>query len=111
MPNKLYFGDNLEVLRGHIPTDSVDLIYIDPPFNSNRNYFVLFKDRTGKASAAQEAAFEDTWTWTQESEATYKEIVTACPNREMATTIEAIRAFLKEAPMMAYLVPMAARFV
>jgi DNA modification methylase len=109
MQNKLYFGDNLDILRRHIPDESIDLIYIDPPFNSNRNYFVLFKDRTGKASAAQEAAFQDTWTWTQDSEATYKEIITTSPNRDLATTIEALRQFLKETPMMAYLVAMSIR--
>lgn len=61
--NVLYFGDNLHVLRNHIPDESVDLLYNDPPFNSARNYFVIFKDRTGKDSAAQDEAFADTWTW------------------------------------------------
>src|ERR1051325_12209572 len=79
--NTLYFGDNLHILRERIAQETVDLIYLDPPFNSNRNYFVLFKDRTGKASAAQEDAFTDTWSWTEESEATFKEIVRQCPNR------------------------------
>ena len=60
--NRLYYGDNLTVLREQIPSESVDLCYIDPPFNSARNYFVIFKDRTGEASQAQSAAFEDTWT-------------------------------------------------
>ena len=109
--NVLYFGNNLHVLRQQIPDDSVDLCYCDPPFNSNRNFFVLFKDRTGKTSAAQEEAFADTWTWTEESEATYKELVVACPNRDLATTTEALRAFLKETPMMAYLTAMAIRLV
>lgn len=107
--NVLYFGNNLNVLRERIPDESVDLIYIDPPFNSSRNFFVLFKDRTGKASAAQEEAFTDTWVWTEDSEATYKELVVACSNRGLATTIEALRAFLSETPMMAYLVAMAVR--
>ncbi|MGO8670086.1 MAG: DNA methyltransferase [Capsulimonadaceae bacterium] len=111
MENKLYFGDNLDILRRHVPDESVDLIYIDPPFNSNRSYFVLFKDRTGKASAAQEAAFDDTWTWTQDSEAAFKELITACPIRDLATTIQALRQFLKESPMMAYLAAMALRLV
>ena len=107
--NVLYFGNNLNVLREKIADESVDLCYCDPPFNSNRNFFVLFKDRTGKASAAQEAAFEDTWVWTEEGEAAYKELVVACPNRDLATTIEALRQFLQETPMMAYLVAMAIR--
>lgn len=109
--NALYFGDNLDVLRERVPTESVDLIYNDPPFNSSRNFFVLFKDRTGAASAAQEEAFTDTWTWTDASERDYKQIVVACPNRDLATTVEALRAFLRETPMMAYLVAMALRLV
>ena len=111
MANKLYFGDNLEVLRSHIASESVDLIYIDPPFNSNRNYFVLFKDRSGKASAAQEAAFEDTWNWTDESESNYRELVTHCANHDLSTTIQALRSFLRETPMMAYIVAMAIRLM
>lgn len=109
--NVLYFGNNLEVLRDRIPDDSVDLCYIDPPFNSSKNYFVLFKDRTGKASAAQEEAFEDTWSWTEESQAAYHEIVVEGRNRDLATTVEALRAFLHETPMMAYLVSMTIRLV
>ena len=107
--NALYFGNNLSVLREKIADESVDLCYCDPPFNSNRNFFVLFKDRTGKASAAQEAAFEDTWVWNEDSEAAYKELVISCPNRDLATTVEALRQFLKETPMFAYLVAMAIR--
>lgn len=107
--NVLYFGNNLSVLRERIGGETVDLCYCDPPFNSNRNYFVLFKDRTGKDSTAQEEAFADTWTWTEEAEAVYKELIVACPNRDLATTVEALRAFLKESAMMAYLVAMAIR--
>jgi len=109
--NVLYFGNNLIVLRQQIPDESVDLIYNDPPFNSSRNFSLLFKDRTGKESQAQREAFEDTWTWTDESEATFKEIITTSPNRDLATTVEALRSFLHESPMMAYLVAMAIRFV
>jgi len=61
--NKLYYGDNLEILRKYIPDDSVDLIYLDPPFNSQRAYNVIFQDQTGKEPASQIQAFEDTWTW------------------------------------------------
>lgn len=107
--NVLYFGNNLSVLRERIESETVDLCYCDPPFNSNRNYFVLFKDRTGKDSTAQEEAFTDTWTWTEDAEGAYKELIVACPNRDLATTIEALRAFLKETAMMAYLVAMAIR--
>jgi adenine specific DNA methylase Mod len=62
MPNTLYYGDNLSVLREHIPGESVDLIYLDPPFNSSRNYNLLFKQAKGDDSPAQIMAFEDTWT-------------------------------------------------
>jgi site-specific DNA-methyltransferase (adenine-specific) len=61
--NQLYFSDNLDVLRRHIPVESVDLIYLDPPFNSNATYNMLFKEPSGEKSAAQIAAFEDTWIW------------------------------------------------
>ena len=77
--NKLYFGDNLGILKEHVATESVDLIYLDPPFNSSATYNVLFKEKTGEESAAQITAFEDTWQWGLESEAVYKEIVTSGP--------------------------------
>jgi site-specific DNA-methyltransferase (adenine-specific) len=72
--NKLYFGDNLKILRDHVADSSVDLIYLDPPFNSNASYNVLFKEKSGEESAAQITAFEDTWQWSNEAEAVYKEI-------------------------------------
>jgi site-specific DNA-methyltransferase (adenine-specific) len=65
--NQLYFGDNLEILRQHIPVSSVDLIYLDPPFNSNATYNVLFAEKSAEKSAAQITAFEDTWHWGRES--------------------------------------------
>ena len=61
--NKLYFGDNLDILREHVASESVDLIYLDPPFNSNATYNVLFQEKGGEKSAAQITAFEDTWHW------------------------------------------------
>jgi site-specific DNA-methyltransferase (adenine-specific) len=63
MTNALYYGDNLAVLRDSIASESVDLIYLDPPFNSNANYNVLFKSPSGSGSEAQIEAFEDTWHW------------------------------------------------
>ena len=72
MPNTLYYGDNLQVLRDHVPDESVDLVYLDPPFNSNASYNVLFKERTGEESPAQIQAFTDTWEWTQETAAAYE---------------------------------------
>lgn len=64
--NKLYFGDNLPILRENIADESVDLIYLDPPFNSNATYNVLFRERSGDESAAQITAFEDTWRWSSQ---------------------------------------------
>jgi site-specific DNA-methyltransferase (adenine-specific) len=77
--NRLCFGDNLEILRRQVPDSSVDLIYLDPPFNSNATYNVLFKEKSGEESAAQITAFEDTWQWGPEPEAVYKEVVTGGP--------------------------------
>jgi DNA modification methylase len=111
--NVLYYGDNLHVLRERIPNDSVDLIYLDPPFSSARDYFVIFKDRTGKASEAQSEAFGDTWVWGEEAEAAYRELCVGSThhrvNPDLAVTIQAFRTFLRESPMMAYLVSMAIR--
>ena len=67
--NKLYFGDNLGILREYVPDASVDLIYLDPPFNSSATYNVLFKEKSGEESAAQIMAFEDTWQWSRDAEA------------------------------------------
>jgi len=61
--NSLYYGDNLAILRKYVADSTVDLIYLDPPFNSKRAYNVIFQDKTGSDSAAQIQAFEDTWSW------------------------------------------------
>ena len=106
--NKLYFGDNLDIMRQYILDESVDLIYLDPPFNSNATYNVLFAEKNGTQSAAQIAAFDDTWHWDMNAEATYHDIVTNGP-RKLADLIQALRAFLGQNDMMAYLVMMAAR--
>jgi len=106
--NKLYFGDNLDIMRQYIPDESVDLIYLDPPFNSNATYNVLFAEKNGTQSAAQIAAFDDTWHWDMKAEATYHDIVTNGP-RKLADLIQALRSFLGQNDMMAYLVMMAAR--
>ncbi len=108
--NKLYFGDNLGILRDHVPDASVDLIYLDPPFNSNASYNVLFKEKSGEESAAQITAFEDTWQWGREPEAVYREIVESGP-RKLADLMQALLAFLGRNDMMAYLVMMAVRLV
>jgi site-specific DNA-methyltransferase (adenine-specific) len=108
--NRLYFGDNLEILRDHIREESVDLIYLDPPFNSAVSYNVLFKEQSGKQSAAQIAAFEDTWHWTQESEASYHETITTAPE-QLTILLQALRSFLGQNDMMAYLTMMAPRLL
>jgi len=109
--NQLYFGDNLDILRGQrIPAGSVDLIYLDPPFNSNATYNVLFAEKSGEKSAAQITAFEDTWQWGQEAEGAYHDVVTLGP-RKLADLIQALRAFLGQNNMMAYLTMMAVRLV
>lgn len=77
MANALYYGDNLEVLRSHIASESVDLVYLDPPFNSNANYNVLFKAPGGEQSQAQIEAFEDTWHWNDVAELAFDEVMTS----------------------------------
>lgn len=73
--NELYYGDNLAILRNHVKDESVDLIYLDPPFNSNANYNVLFKSHAGMQSEAQIEAFADTWHWTMEAEDAFDEVM------------------------------------
>ena len=106
--NTLYFGDNLRILREHIAADSVDLIYLDPPFNSNATYNVLFRERSGEDSAAQITAFDDTWRWSRESEGAYQDVVRDGPEN-LSKLIEAMRQFLGQNDMMAYLTMMAQR--
>lgn len=108
--NTLYYGDNLDILREHIASESVDLVYLDPPFNSNRNYNVLFKDEGGKESEAQITAFQDTWHWNTKAEETYQSLVTEGDER-ISNMIGALRQFIGTNQMMAYLVMMAARLV
>src|SRR5689334_5947189 len=110
MPNALYFGDNLDVLRQSIKDESVDLIYLDPPFNSNANYNVLFRSPTGERSHAQIEAFEDTWHWTDDAEQAFDEVMRS-GKTDAAELLRAMRSFLKENDMMAYLAMMAVRFL
>ena len=113
MPNTLYYGDNLQVLRDHVPSESVDLVYLDPPFNSNASYNVLFRERTGEESPAQIRAFTDTWEWTQETERTFEIDIIQDPAVPSAVKdmISAFRQFIGRNAMMAYLVMMAPRLV
>ena len=111
--NTLYYGDNLPVLREYVADESVDLVYLDPPFNSNASYNVLFKERTGEESPAQIKAFTDTWEWTQEAERTYEQdiIMSSAVPSAVKEMIRAFREFVGNNAMMAYLVMMAPRLV
>ncbi|MGH8336773.1 MAG: hypothetical protein ACRETL_08160, partial [Gammaproteobacteria bacterium] len=102
MTNRLYFGDNLHVLREHVADASVDLIYLDPPFNSKRDYNLLFKTPKGHESDAQITAFEDSWHWGEQAEREFNEILHQS-NTDVAQLMPALRAFLGENDMMAYL--------
>ncbi len=105
-PNRLYFGDNLDILRQHVADETVDLIYLDPPFNSNATCNVLFRERSGAESAAQITAFEDTWRWGWESETAFQDVVTRGPDR-VGSLLAALRQFLGQNDMMAHLTMMA----
>jgi len=108
--NILYYGDNLEILRRYIKDETVDLIYLDPPFKSNQDYNVLFAEQNGSRSAAQIKAFEDTWEWNTIAAAAYQEIVESGHQR-VSQAMQAFRTFLDESDMMAYLAMMAPRLV
>ena len=108
--NRLYYGDNLTVLRGCISDESVDLIYLDPPFNSQATYNVLFKSTAGEQSRAQIEAFDDTWHWGEEAELAFDGVMSS-GNSDAAEMLRAMRAFLKENDMMAYLSMMAVRLL
>jgi site-specific DNA-methyltransferase (adenine-specific) len=110
--NTLFYGDNLDILRepGYFPDECVDLIYLDPPFNSNRSYSVLFKDESGRESQAQITAFDDTWHWGDVAEQTYRDMAGYAPEHVL-TAVGAIFQMFGRNQMMAYLVMMAARLV
>lgn len=108
--NSLYYGDNLDVLRKSIPDESVDLVYLDPPFNSQATYNVLFRSPGGEKSHAQIEAFEDTWHWGEEAELAFDGVM-ASGNTEAAEMLRSMRVFLKENDMMAYLTMMSVRLI
>ena len=112
MRNRLFYGDNLDILRSrdYFPDNFIDLVYLDPPFNSNRNYNVLFKSESGADSEAQITAFEDTWHWGKTSEDTYDALVLDAPDK-VSTAISALLDLIGRNQMMAYLVMMTARLV
>ena len=108
--NVLYYGDNLEILRKYIPENSIDLVYLDPPFNSKKDYNILFKENGGVESEAQIKAFTDTWHWTQAAENTYHDIVTNGPLK-VGQLIGALHDSIGQNDVMAYLVMMATRLI
>jgi site-specific DNA-methyltransferase (adenine-specific) len=110
MTNKLYYGDNLEVLREHIADGSVDLVYLDPPFNSNASYNVLFRAPSGGGTDASIEAFDDTWQWGPAAEDALADI-RASGNHTLHTLMGAIRTALGDNALMAYLAMMAVRLV
>jgi site-specific DNA-methyltransferase (adenine-specific) len=110
MSNRLFYGDNLNILREHVADESVDLIYLDPPFNSKRDYNLLFKTPKGHESDAQITAFEDTWHWGEQAEAEFRGLQKQA-NTDVAQVMQALRDFLGENDMMAYLTMMANRLL
>src|SRR5205807_2878681 len=108
--NTLYFGDNLKILRDNIRDETVDLIYLDPPFNSKANYNVLFRSPKGHESHAQITAFEDTWHWGEQAEREFDELIRQ-PNTDVSKMMVALRDFLGANDMMAYLTMMANRLL
>lgn len=106
---KLYFGDNLDIMRSHVADESVDLVYLDPPFNSKAQYNVLFKSPAGAAADAQLEAFQDSWHWGDVAEAAYAEVIAG--GGDAARILSALRGSLGENDMMAYLAMMAVRLV
>ncbi|MBI2852243.1 MAG: restriction endonuclease [Chloroflexi bacterium] len=108
--NTLYYGDNLEILRKYTPDGSVDLVYLDPPFNSKRDYNILFKENGGIESEAQVHAFTDSWDWTPSAYATYQDIILNGPQK-VSQLIGALHDSIGSNPVMAYLVMMTVRLI
>jgi DNA modification methylase len=107
--NSLYYGNNLEVLKLHVKDETVDLVYLDPPFKSDQDYNVLFAEKDGTAAASQFKAFEDTWEWNQDSAAMYEQLVES--GGRVSDVMQAFRRFLGTNDMLAYLTMMAPRLV
>jgi site-specific DNA-methyltransferase (adenine-specific) len=105
----LYYGDNLDVLRRHVGEEEVDLVYLDPPFNSSASYNLLFSEPDGSWSASQRNAFEDTWHWDQEAARAFEEVVET--GGDVSDTMRAFRTILPESNMLAYLAMMAPRLI
>ena len=108
--SELYYGDNLDVLREHVDDESVDLVYLDPPFNSNASYNILFKSQAGGGADASIEAFDDTWQWGPAASTALLEI-TQSGNHKLHTLMQAMKTAIGENAMMAYLAMMAVRLV
>ena len=114
--NALYYGDNLTILRKFLPDDSVDLVYLDPPFNSSQSYNVIFKDESGRGSDAQLLAFEDTWHWGPSAEEAFAYLTNTQRHAgrvpdSVSSIIAALREGIGENQMLAYIVEMTVRLV
>ena len=108
--NRLYYGDNLEVLRREVRDATVDLIYLDPPFNSNASYNILFRSPAGQAADSQIEAFDDTWHWGPTAEAAFDDVMKS-EHTDVAELLRTMRLFLRDNDMMAYLAMMAVRLI
>jgi hypothetical protein len=106
--NKLFYGDNLDVLQRYVAPESVDLVYLDPPFNSQADYNILFEEH-GERAAAQIKAFGDTWEWNTEAARSYAELLAA--GGDVAVAMRAFRSILGDSDMLAYLAMMAPRLI
>ena len=114
--NALYYGDNLSILRDFVPSDSVDLVYLDPPFNSQRDYNLIFKDQSGNKADAQILAFEDTWTWGPSAATQFDYLTNSAHHHgkvpgQVGQIIAALRSGLGANELMAYLVEMTVRLL
>jgi site-specific DNA-methyltransferase (adenine-specific) len=107
--NKLYYGDNLDVLCRYVKDETVDLVYLDPPFKSQQDYNVLFKEKDGSSSSSQITAFEDTWEWNNEAKKSYEELVER--GDRVSDVMRAFYTFIHCSDMMAYLAMMAPRII
>jgi DNA modification methylase len=108
--SRLFYGDNLDVLREQVADDTVDLIYLDPPFNSNASYNILFKSPDGQEAEASIQAFDDTWSWGPTASSALLDI-TESGHHALHTLMQAMRTSLGENALMAYLAMMAVRLV
>jgi adenine specific DNA methylase Mod len=107
--NKLFFGDNLDILRDHVPPESVDLVYLDPPFNSDANYNIIFREHNEALNEAQAEAFKDTWKWDEPARDAYDDVINH--GGGPAEVLSSLRAWLGTNGLMAYLSNMTARLI